>query len=161
MSGRVAGKRGQMIDVEVGRTPTGNRSFPIAFKVEFIRQWDDCTEWGAKTALLREYNLPKSTVKSWLRSRDNGTLTAAMVKAADKSRFKMENRERAELARLRTENDQLKKKVAQSEAVQEILGKAYELLEGMTTSSDEGPDIPVSLMSATEYASWLHRKGLS
>ncbi len=59
----------------------------------------------------------------------------------------MEKCERAELARLRTENDQLEKKVAQSEAAQEILGKAYELVERMPTSSYEELDVPVSLMS--------------
>ncbi|KIQ07863.1 hypothetical protein RU01_21845, partial [Rhodococcus sp. MEB064] len=68
----------------------------------------------------------------------------------------------AELARLRKENDALKKKVAQSEAVQEILGKAYELLEGITESSTETDDqIPPALMSATEYARWLERNALS
>lgn len=133
----------------------------MSFRIEFIRQWDQCTVRGSKTALLREHNLNRATVKYWLDARDSGKLTSAMVKAADKSRTKMHSRERAELARLRIENEKLKKKVAHSEAVQEILGKAYELLEGMTTSSDEDTTIPVSLMSATEYADWLHRNKLS
>lgn len=161
-------KRGEtdnmMIDVAIGRTPTGARSFPLGFRVEFLRQWDQCFTRGrgARTALLREHNLTTNTVKRWIHARDNGEWATSMVNAADTSKNAMTNRDRAELARLRRENEQLKKKVEQSEAVQEILGKAYELLEGMTTSSqDDTDDIPVSLMSATEYADWLRRNRLS
>jgi len=73
----------------------------------------------------------------------------------------MESRDRAELVRLRLENEALKKKVAQSEAAQQILGKAFELLEGITTSSENTAQIPPSLMSADEYAQWLKRHRLS
>lgn len=151
-----------MIDVAIGRTPTGGRSFPLGFRVEFLRQWDQCFTRGSRTALLRQYDLTGNTVKRWIDARENGEWTTSMVDAADASRNAMTNRERAELARLRRENEQLKKKVEQSEAVQEILGKAYELLEGMHTSSqDDSNDIPVSLMNATEYADWLRRNRLS
>lgn len=151
-----------MIDVEIGRSATGVRRFPLAFRVEFLRSWDDAVERGAKTALLRKHSLTTNTVKRWLEARERGEFTASMVTAARKSRFEVKNTERAELARLRKENDALKKKVAQSEAVQEILGKAYELLEGITESSTETDDqIPPALMSATEYARWLERNALS
>ena len=79
-----------------------------------------------------------------------------MVKAAGKSRNVVSNQDRAELARLRLENQQLRQKVEQSEAVQEILGKAFELLDGITKGSPPPqPQIPISLMSAKEYADWL------
>jgi hypothetical protein len=85
-----------------------------------------------------------------------------MVNAAGKSRNVVNNKDRAELARLRQENQQLRKKVEQSEAVQEILGKAYELLDGITKGSPpEQPQIPISLMSAQEYATWLQTSKLS
>lgn len=152
-----------MIDVEIGRSVTGGRKFPVAFRVEFLRQWDlAALERGAKVALMRENKLTFNTVKRWLDARDRGEFTSSMVTAAQKSRFEVKNSERAELARLRRENDALKKKVAQSEAVQEILGKAYELLEGITESSTDTEDqIPPALMSATEYAQWLQRNKLS
>lgn len=151
-----------MIDVAIGRTATGARSFPLGFRVEFLRQWDQCLARGSRTALLRQYNLTGNTVKRWIDARENGEWTASMVTVSDASKNAMTNRERAELARLRRENEQLKKKVEQSEAVQEILGKAYELLDGMHTSSqNDDNDIPVSLMSATEYADWLRRNKLS
>jgi len=149
-------------DVQIGRSATGVRKFSFAFKVEFLREWDAAVERGAKTRLMREHNLSRRTVDRWLEARERGEFTASMVTAARKSRFEVKNTERAELARLRKENDALKKKVAQSEAVQEILGKAYELLEGITESSTETDEqIPPALMSATEYAQWLERNKLS
>jgi transposase-like protein len=151
-----------MIDVEIGRTRTGARRFPVAFRIEFVRQWHDAIERGEKARLLREYNLTQATVDRWLRAYERDEYTSSMVSAAEKSEHKIGNRDRAELARLRQENAALKKKVTQSEAAQQILGKAFELLSGITESSIEQQDsIPPALMSATEYAQWLQRNYLS
>ncbi|WP_411721583.1 hypothetical protein, partial [Mycetocola sp.] len=86
-------------------------------------------ERGSKARLLREFDLASTTVDRWRQARARGELTASMVAAAERSPRRMDSRDRAELARLRQENEALKKKVAQSEAAQEILGKAFELLE--------------------------------
>ena len=151
-----------MNDMVIGRTSTGSRSFPLAFRIEYLRRWDECVERGAKVRLLREFNLAKGTVDRWLRARDDGEWTASMVAMSERSPQRMGNRDRAELARLRAENEALKKKVAQSEAAQQILGKAFELLEGITTSSnEEQTTIPPALMSADESATWLKRRKLS
>ncbi|BAH49110.1 hypothetical protein ROP_08630 [Rhodococcus opacus B4] len=98
-----------------------------------------------------------------MHSRDEGEFTGlTSVTREEKSLRRMENADRDELARLRKENAALKHKVAQSGAVQEILGRAYELLEGITTSAttDDEPEIPPALLSATEYANWLERNKL-
>ena len=151
-----------MNELVIGRTSSGGRSFPLAFRVEYLRRWDECVERGAKVRLLREFDLAKSTVERWLKARDGGELAASMVATAERSPRRMESRDRAELARLRTENEALKKKVAQSEAAHQILGKAFELLEGITTgSNEEQATIPPALMSADEYATWLRRRRLS
>lgn len=151
-----------MSDTMIGLTVTGGRSFPLAFRVEFLRRWDECIERGAKTRLLREHNLASSTVERWLAARTRGEWTASMVAAAERSPRRMDSRDRAELARLRKENEALKKKVSQSEAAQQILGKAFELLEGISQSSDEeNTVIPPALMSADEYAHWLKQNRLS
>lgn len=151
-----------MIDVPIGRTAGGVRSFPLAFRVEFLRQWDAGVERGARTVLLREFGLTLNTVKRWRLARDRGEFEASMARAAGKSRNAVDNADRAELARLRRENERLRKKVEQAEAVQEILGKAFGLLEQTAKSPDEEePRIPVSLMNAEEYGRWLQRGRLS
>lgn len=135
----------------------------MAFRIEFVQQWDACTGRGDKTRLLREHNLTQATVRAWLRARDEGKYSAQLAAASEeRSLRRMENFDRAEFARLRKENAALKHKLAQSEAVQKILGKAYELLEGITTSSvaDDETEIPTMLLSATEYAKWLERNKL-
>ncbi|KOS53050.1 hypothetical protein [Rhodococcus rhodochrous] len=150
-----------MIDIEIGRTPTGKRSFPLAFRIEFLRRWDACVERGARTRLLREHALAESTVRRWTDARDRGEWTTSMVAAAEKPGRRMDSRDRAELARLRTENEALRRQVEQAEAAQEILGKAFELLEQVTKSSTPPSPIPPALMSADEYAQWLTRHKLS
>lgn len=147
-----------MISIEPGLTPTGQRRFSIGFRLEFLREWDSCLERGSRTLLLREHSLDYNTVKRWLEARRHGRLEKSMTHAAkDSSR----SAERAELARLRIENEKLRAKVEQSEAVQQILGKAYKLLEGITTSSTEKTPIPPALLSADEYADWLKQHKLS
>ena len=150
-----------MNDPAIGVTQTGRRSFPLEFRLDFLRKWDTCVERGSKVLLLREHALASTTVDRWLAARARGELTTSMVATAERSSHRMESRDRAELARLRLENEALKKKVAQSEAAQQILGKAFELLEGITTSSENVPEIPPTLMSADEYAQWLKRHRLS
>lgn len=143
-------------------SPSGARRFPLSFRIEFMRQWDECVEHGSKVRLMRQYNLTTSTVERWRKARDQGELTAAMVAASEGSRARMDNRDRSELARLRLENKTLKARVEKSEAAQEILGKAFELLKGINESSSQDEQlIPPALMSADEYANWLKREQLS
>ncbi|MFW0788001.1 hypothetical protein AAFP35_26215 [Gordonia sp. CPCC 206044] len=148
---------------QVGRTPRGQRSFTLEYKIEFLQLWDECRERGSKVRLLREHGLGSSTVERWIRSRERGEFEASMVAAATKGKAQsMDNRDRAELARLRAENERLKTKVAQAEAAQEVLGKAFELLEGITKGSAEPEtEIPPALMSTEQYRQWLQRRGLS
>lgn len=146
------------IDVEPGLTRAGARKFTFAYRLAFLRAWDACTERGDRARLLRVNNLADATVRRWIDARDRGDLEESMKKAAGTSSA---NVDRAELARLRTENEALRRKVEQAEATQEILGKAYELLQGITSSSDPEPQIPLALMSAEEYADWLKRRKLS
>ena len=151
-----------MIDVQVGRSPGGRRRFPVAFRVEFLRTWDAQVELGGKTRLLREYGLADCTVRRWVAARDAGEFESSMLIAAGRSKNSVNNQDRAELARLRRENAALQAKVKQAEAAQEILGKAFEILDGIAKASTESdPAIPLSLMSAAEYTSWLRQLRLS
>jgi len=151
-----------MISIEPGLSRAGQRSFPIGYRLEFLREWDACHERGAKARLLRENDLTQATVRRWIRSRDRGELEESMTKASKRDGSSA-SAERAELARLRVENERLRRQVVQAEAAQDVLGKAFELLQGINESSqtDQDPQIPLALMSATEYAAWLQRHKLS
>lgn len=151
------------IEVPVGRSPKGYRSFPVGFRVEFLQRWDLAIQRGAKVRLLRQYNLTSATVYEWLDAREAGAFTDSMVKAADKTRDRVDSRDRAELAKLRAEVVALRKKNDQSEAALEIMGKAFELLQRINESSeqDTSPSIPPALMSAEQYAKWLQKNNLS
>ncbi len=150
-----------VVEAKIGTTLTGRRSFPLEYRIEFLREWDACIERGAKNRLLREHGLAGSTVKRWVAARERGEFTASMVAAAERSPKRMDSQDRAELARLRKENEALKRKVDQAEAAQEILGKAFELLEGINKSSVEQGQIPPALMTAREYEEWLRQHRLS
>ena len=146
------------------RTSGGRTCYTVAYKVEALQEWDRCVERGSKTRFLRERGLPHGTMIDWVRARDRGEFEASMLTAASKDggRRMMNSRDRAELARLRAENERLKSKVAQAEAAQEVLGKAFELLEGITKgSTDSDEQIPPALMSVEQYREWLNSKGLS
>lgn len=151
-----------MISIEPGLTRTGQRSFSIGYRLEFLREWDACRERGAKTRLLRENGLAHGTARRWIQARDSGELEESMAEASKPGKTSA-SLDRAELARLRIENERLRRQVVQAEAAQDILGKAFELLQGINESSQNDPDpqIPPALMSATEYAAWLKRRKLS
>lgn len=151
-----------MISVEPGLSPTGRRQFSIGYRLEFLREWDACHDRGAKARLLRENDLAFATVRRWIGGRRRGELEESMAKASMGPGRAEASVDRAELARLRVENERLRRQVVQAEAAQNILGKAFELLEGINESSTEPePQIPPALMSATEYAAWLQRRKLS
>lgn len=150
-----------MIDAVIGTTPTGRRSFSLEFRIGFLKQWDQCLERGDKVRLMREHGVGRTTVDRWLAARQRGEFTASALAAAERSPQRMDGKQRAELARLRAENEALRNKVAQAEAAQEILGKAFELLDGITKGSTSIEQIPPGLMSEQEYATWLAKTKLS
>lgn len=152
------------IEVPIGRTAQGRRHFPIAYRVEFLQRWDQATTTrGARARSLRANHLSEATVQRWIRAREAGEFTASMTAAASNPRIRMDSQHRAELAELRAENAALTRENNQHEAALEIMGKAFELLQGINESSeqDEEPQITPALMSAEQYAHWLTRHNLS
>lgn len=147
------------ISVEPGLTAGGSRRFSAQFKLEFVQEWFKCVERGAKVRLLREYGLVGKTVEPWIRAFEDGRLTPTQERAAGKDLDKATMR--ARIASLEAENEKLRRKTSQAEAATEILGKAFELLEGITTSSEPDPQIPPMLMSADQYRAWLQQSRLS
>lgn len=141
-----------------GLTATGRRAFTNAEKLEFVREFQGCVDWGSKTALLRRWRLHAETGRKWVIAAEEGRLGPA----APLGRNEMTNRDRARLVALEQENKRLRAKVAAAEAALEIMGKAHELLEGTLKSSlQDQAEVPVSLMSVAQYQEWLARYGTS
>ena len=136
-----------------GRSAKGARMFTIAEKQEFVREFNLCVEWGAKSELLRRWNLHPGVARRWVIAAQEGRLGPA----ASTGRLDMGTAERARLIALERENERLRAKVASAEAALEIMGKAHELLDGTLRSSHEDDEVPLSLMSVAEYQQWLER----
>jgi transposase len=108
--------------------PTAKRRrFTKQEKMRILKEADACTEPGELGALLRREGIYSSYLSRWRRARDRGELQALSPKkrgpksAADHGLTK-------ELAKLRRENERLRGRLAQAEAIIEAQKKLSELL---------------------------------
>ena len=131
-------------DLQAGDGPRADRpkrrTFTAAYKLRMVEEYDAAPP-GEKGALLRREGLYDSSIQLWRRQRDAGELTVAG--AARSAARKDKSPEQAELERLRRENERLirknvraEKKLAQTEAALEIVGKWHALLEMMSEGAD-------------------------
>jgi transposase-like protein len=116
--------------------PTSRRSFTPAQKLGHITAYEAALKKGDGGAYLRANGLYSSLMCEWRRQRDAGVL--AGKKPGEK--IGRLTPEQAEIARLRRQLDKAESRLATTEVALEIMGKARELLEGLTKSSrDENP----------------------
>ena len=116
--------------------PTSRRSFTAAQKLDHITAYEAALKKGDGGAYLRANGLYSSLMCEWRRQRDGGVL--AGKKPGEK--IGRLTAEQAEIARLRRQLDKAESRLATTEVALEIMGKARELLEGLTKSSrDENP----------------------
>ena len=116
--------------------PTSRRSFTAAQKLDHITAYEAALKKGDGGAYLRANGLYSSLMCEWRRQRDAGVL--AGKKPGEK--IGRLTAEQAEIARLRRQLDTAESRLATTEVALEIMGKARELLEGLTKSSrDENP----------------------
>lgn len=116
------------------------RTFSAAYKLRIVEAYDTAPA-GEKGALLRREGLYDSSIQLWRRQRDSGELSDSPT--ARTTSQKKKTPEQAELEQLRKEkaklerdNARMSKKLAQTEAAMEILGKAHALLEIVSESAD-------------------------
>ena len=116
--------------------PTSRRSFTSAQKLDHIAAYEAAMQKGDGGAYLRANGLYSSLMCEWRRQRDAGVL--AGKKPGEK--IGQLTAEQAEIARLRRQLDKAERRLATTEVALEIMGKAHELLDGLTKSSrDENP----------------------
>jgi transposase-like protein len=108
------------------------RSFSPEYKLAILAEFDGCSESGEKGALLRREGLYSSIITDWRRQHRQGLLKAAIGRS-DGGRG---GPSLSEVAKLRAENERLRVKLAQAEAVIHVQGKVHALLEEISKSAD-------------------------
>ena len=122
-----------------GAAPRRNpvrRAFSADYKLAILAEYDACTESGEKGAILRREGLYSSLIGDWRRQHRQGLLKAA-VGRTDGGRG---GPSLSEVAKLRAENERLRKKLAQAEVVIEVQGKVHALLEDISKSAATDDD---------------------
>lgn len=108
------------------------RSFTAEYKLSILAEYDACSETGEKGAILRREGLYSSLITDWKRQHRQGLLKAA-VGRSDGGRG---GPSLSELAKLRTENERLRTKLAQAEVIIGVQGKVHALLEEISKSAN-------------------------
>lgn len=107
------------------------RSFSPEYKLAILAEYDRCSEPGEKGALLRREGLYSSIITDWRRQHRQGLLKAALGRS-DGGRG---GPSLSEVAKLRADNERLRTKLAQAEAIIDVQGKVHALLEEISKSA--------------------------
>ena len=113
--------------------PTSRRSFTSAQKLDHLAAYGAAAQIGQGGAYLRSHGLYSSLISEWRRLRDAGVL--AGKKPGEK--IGRLTGEQAEIARLSRQLDKAERRLATTQAALGIMGKAHELLEVLTKSSQD------------------------
>lgn len=115
------------------------RRFTADYKLRIVQAAERCTQTGEVGALLRREGLYSSHLTMWRQQVHNGTLRALAPKKRGPKRKRSVKDD--ELARLRRENQRLKKKLEHAEIALEVQKKLSELwgvtLNAPVDESDE------------------------
>lgn len=109
------------------------RVFPPEYKLAILAEYDRCSESGDKGALLRREGLYSSIITDWRRQHREGVLVVSEGRASSGGRGAPSG---SEVARLRAENERLRRKLAKAEVIIEVQGKVQALLEQLSESAD-------------------------
>ena len=115
--------QGQSPDPEV--VPKAKRrTFTTAYKLRILSQADRCTKPGQIGALLRSEGLYSSYLTTWRRQRDRDELEGL----GPQKRGPKGDPQAAEIARLKRENERLRKRLEQAELIIEVQKKVSQIL---------------------------------
>jgi transposase-like protein len=100
------------------------RQYTAEYKQRILQEYEACTEPGARGALLRREGLYSSNITNWRRQRERGELAGL----AGQKRGPKVDPQAVENARLRRENERLKKRLEQAELIIDVQKKVSQLL---------------------------------
>ena len=131
----------QVPDPEVPERPRPPRTYPAAYKLRILEEYEQLDKAG-KGALLRREGLYTSLISEWRKQRDKGAL-AALGQAKRRGRPPIDPLAR-ENARLERENARLRDRLARQAKVLEVQGELSALLSRLAVSSaDQEPSEPI------------------
>ena len=113
--------------------PTSRRSFTSAQKLDHLAAYEVAVANGQGGAYLREHGLYSSLISEWRRMRDAGVLAGKQPG----EKIGRLSAEQAEIARLRRQLDKAERRLVTTEAALVIMGKAHDLLDVLTKSSQD------------------------
>jgi transposase-like protein len=111
------------------------KQFSAAEKLRILREVDACRGSGEIGALLRREGIYSSYLTTWRRQRERGELDGL----TPQKRGPKEDPQAVENARLKRENERLKKRLEQAELIIDFQKKAAQLF-GKTLETPEGDD---------------------
>lgn len=138
----MAGQDGQVTDKRPSRPV--RRTFTAAYKVRILAAYDALPDGSPERgALLRTEKLYHSHIEHWRKQRNNGTLSASTGKpkkdteSEELARLRAENKKlKADTAKLTARNDKLTGELGKTRTALDIAGKAFALLENISSSAD-------------------------
>ena len=114
------------------------RYFTAKYKLRILQEADNCTQSGQIGALLRSEGLYSSNLTTWRRQREKGQLTALSPKKRGRKN-KPKNPLAEKVAKLEKENQKLRLKLTQADAIIEVQKKVSEIL-GISQNLNKGND---------------------
>lgn len=109
-----------------------NSQFTVRERLTILAEYENLHESGEKAAFRRRVGVSQSSVSRWAIEKRAGIL---IEKDGKQNKYMMKQRDRIEFERVKRENEMLRAKLAQSESVVEVLGKASALLEALAKSA--------------------------
>lgn len=136
------GQDGQETDKRVSR-PT-RRTFTAAYKARILAAYDALPDGSPERgALMRRERLYHSHIEHWRKQQENGTLASSTGRpkkdpeSDELARLRAENKKlKAEAARLEAKNEKLAGELGKTKTALDIAGKAFALLEDISSSAD-------------------------
>lgn len=124
-----------MADSDSGPRSHGprRRTFSAAYKARILSEYEEAEAGGQRGALLRREGLYYSHIKDWKKARAKGSLEALQPRRSGPAPKTAEAKEAERLAK---ENARLSAELDKTKKSLEILGKAHELLELLSESTD-------------------------
>lgn len=109
------------------------RTFTAAYRLAIVAEYEAAPR-GEKGAVLRREGLYHSHIAEWTAARDAGAVSG--LGDARRSSAASKGSSKGEVERLRAQNARLTAQLTQTRTALDIMGKAHELLEMLSESTD-------------------------